>query len=77
MIGDNLGDFVDGSDNKASAEIRLNAAKKYAHMWGTNWFMLANPTYGDSENTIIDFKYAIPRSEQIKIKLETLDSQQK
>ena len=74
MIGDNLGDFVDGSDNKATAEIRLNAAKKYSHMWGTRWFMLANPTYGDWENTIIDFKYEIPRSEQLKIKLNTLDS---
>jgi len=74
MIGDNLGDFVDGSDNKATAEIRLNAAKKYSHMWGTHWFMLANPTYGDWENTIIDFKYEIPRSEQLKIKLNTLDS---
>ena len=59
MIGDNLGDFVDGSDNKATAEIRLNAAKKYSHMWGTHWFMLANPTYGDWENTIIDFKYQV------------------
>ena len=75
MIGDNFGDFVDGSDNKATAEIRLNAAKKYSHMWGTHWFMLANPTYGDWENTIIDFKYEIPRSEQLKIKLNTLDSQ--
>ena len=74
MIGDNLGDFVDGSDNKASAEIRLKAAEKYSEMWGTHWFMLANPTYGDWENTIIDFKYEIPRSEQLKIKLETLDS---
>ena len=74
MIGDNLGDFVDGSDNKATAEIRLSAAKKYSHMWGTHWFMLANPTYGDWENTIIDFKYEIPRSEQLKIKLDTLDS---
>ena len=74
MIGDNLGDFVDGSDNKASAEVRLKAAKKYSEMWGKYWFMLANPTYGDWENTIIDFKYEIPRSEQLKIKLETLDS---
>ena len=75
MVGDNLGDFVDGSDNKASAEIRLKAAEKYSEMWGTHWFMLANPTYGDWENTIIDFKYEIPRSEQLKIKLNTLDSQ--
>ena len=44
MIGDNLGDFVDGSDNKASAElVRLKAAEKYSEMWGTHWFMLANP----------------------------------
>ena len=43
MVGDNLGDFVDGSDNKASAEIRLKAAEKYSQMWGTHWFMLANP----------------------------------
>ena len=67
MIGDNLGDFVDGSDNKASAEIRLKAAEKYSEMWGTHWFMLANPTYGDWENTIIDFKYEIPNEVTFKV----------
>ena len=51
--------FVDGSDNKAPAEVRLKAAEKYSEMWGTYWFMLANPTYGDWENTIIDFKFKL------------------
>ena len=73
MIGDNLGDFVDGSDNKASAEIRLKAAEKYSEMWEHIGLCWQTPLMV-IENTIIDFKYEIPRSEQLKIKLETLDS---
>ena len=73
MIGDNLGDFVDDEENSSSPDIRMAAAKRYYDMWGKYWFMLANPTYGDWENALIDFKYEIPKSEQLQIKSQALD----
>ena len=74
MFGDNLGDFVDGSDNKNSSVHRMTVTKKYKEMWGQYWFMLPNPNYGDWENSIIDFKYSIPKDEQLQIKIDALDT---
>ena len=34
MFGDNLGDFIDGSDNKNSSEHRMEVTKKHQDMWG-------------------------------------------
>ena len=73
MIGDNLGDFVDDEENSSSPDIRLAAAERHHDMWGKYWFMLANPTYGDWESALIDFKYEIPKSEQLQIKAQALD----
>lgn len=44
MLGDNLGDFLDGIAVDAAARERLVCAAE-AH-WGVDWFMLANPLYG-------------------------------
>ena len=74
MFGDNLGDFIDGSDNKNSSEHRMAVTKKYKQMWGHYWFMLPNPNYGDWENSVIDFKYNIPKEEQLQIKIDALDT---
>ena len=73
MIGDNLGDFVDDEENSSSPDIRMAAADRHYDMWGKYWFMLANPTYGDWESALIDFKYEIPKSEQLQIKSQALD----
>ena len=66
-----IGVDKNGKDLKIQKFYMKNVGNSPLH-----WFMLAedffksNPTYGDWENTIIDFKYEIPRSEQLKIKLE-------
>ena len=73
MIGDNLGDFIDDEENSSSTDIRMAAAERHYDMWGKYWFMLANPTYGDWESALIDFKYEIPKSEQLQIKSQALD----
>ncbi len=44
MLGDNLGDFVDGHDGSRAARNRVAAA--YADWWGERWIMLPNPAYG-------------------------------
>jgi acid phosphatase len=44
LLGDNLGDFIDGVyvDNTARAQL----IEPYRGWWGTRWFMLPNPAYG-------------------------------
>jgi len=48
-FGDQLGDFSDeftaNNGNTAAARVDL-AAGKYRELWGTRWFVLPNPVYG-------------------------------
>jgi 5'-nucleotidase (lipoprotein e(P4) family) len=48
-FGDQLGDFSDeftaNNGNTAAARVEL-AAGKYRELWGTRWFVLPNPVYG-------------------------------
>lgn len=44
MLGDNLGDFVDGVYADTSARARIAAPQQ--GWWGERWFMLPNPDYG-------------------------------
>lgn len=50
MLGDNLGDFIDGVS--ADADTRARRAAPYAQWWGKRWFMLPNPAYGSWESAI-------------------------
>lgn len=47
MLGDNLGDFVDGVD--ATRAVRDGLVNERAPWWGERWFMLPNPMYGSWE----------------------------
>jgi len=48
VLGDNLGDFVDGVD--ASRAIRDGLVDQHSGWWGERWWMLPNPMYGSWEN---------------------------
>lgn len=50
MIGDNLGDFVDGYN--ATNRQRDAIISPYTAWWGERWFMVPNPTYGSWVNAI-------------------------
>lgn len=50
MVGDNLGDFVDGY--KVSISERQAIMDKNQAMWGDRWIMLPNPTYGSWESAL-------------------------
>lgn len=50
LMGDNLGDFIDGSAVNASARKAL--IEPYRAWWGSRWFMLPNPSYGGWEAAI-------------------------
>lgn len=51
MLGDNLGDFLDGIHADGAARERLMAP--YQAWWGERWFMLPNPGYGSWEAAIL------------------------
>jgi 5'-nucleotidase (lipoprotein e(P4) family) len=51
MLGDNLGDFMDGV--AVSVEARRALVHKYADRWGTRWFMQPNPSYGSWEAALL------------------------
>lgn len=49
MAGDQLSDFVAGIAGK-SRTARDKAVSANAHHWGHDWFLIANPVYGDYSN---------------------------
>lgn len=51
MLGDNLGDFLDGSRADMAARDRLMAP--YQGWWGERWIMLPNPAYGSWEGGLM------------------------
>lgn len=50
LLGDNLGDFLDGVDRPAAEREAL--VLPYAAWWGRRWFMLPNPSYGSWEDAL-------------------------
>lgn len=50
LLGDNLGDFLDGIDGSIAERAALVEA--HAGHWGRDWFMLPNPAYGSWEGAI-------------------------
>ena len=50
LIGDDLGDFVDGARDKPEQRIAL--AGQHDHRWGRSWFLLPNPMYGTWETSL-------------------------
>lgn len=51
MLGDNLGDFLDGINADVATRQALMAP--YADWWGVRWFMLPNPSYGSWQNAVL------------------------
>ncbi len=53
LFGDNLADFMDVPEG-ASPEERVRLARAADPMWGSRWFMLPNPIYGDWESALME-----------------------
>ncbi len=71
-IGDNLGDFTDESDG--TPDERLAYYKKTQDMWGRQWIMIANPTYGSWEGASFGFQWKLSDGEKRQMKLDKLDA---
>lgn len=50
VLGDNLGDFVDGV--YTTTEVRAQLVEDHAGWWGERWIVLPNPMYGSWEDAI-------------------------
>ena len=50
LLGDNLGDFLDGVDATPAARVAMT--DRYQDWWGERWFMLPNPSYGSWEDAL-------------------------
>ena len=46
LFGDDLGDFIPNAKTDIGPDERLKMALSHQKKWGTQWFMLPNPTYG-------------------------------
>lgn len=51
LVGDDFGDFLDGV-RSASTEARNTALATTMDRWGSNWFILPNPSYGSWLNVL-------------------------
>ena len=50
LIGDDLGDFIEGA--MESPDERLHLARQNMHRWGISWFLIPNPIYGSWEMSL-------------------------
>ncbi len=71
-IGDNLGDFTD--ESKGTPADRMAVYTKNQAMWGKQWIMIANPTYGSWEGAAIDNNWKASNSEKRQMKLDKMDA---
>lgn len=77
LFGDNFNDFAPGT--QIAPQERVNLAESYADRWGTKWFILPNPDYGDWEAAFYGYKWPETDKEQLQIKykaLKTLEEKQ-
>jgi len=50
LVGDDLGDFIEGA--MESPDERLHLARQNMHRWGISWFLIPNPIYGSWEMSL-------------------------
>lgn len=72
LVGDNLGDFVGGTE-VAPAE-RSAMVETYGDRWGRKWIALPNPTYGDWESGTFDHDHGLERRKKLRRKLDALET---
>jgi len=72
IVGDDLNDFVPGSQTDPRSRVAL--AQRWRAYWGTRWIMLPNLYYGGWERSLYDFDEDLTRPEVLRRKLDALDA---
>jgi acid phosphatase len=70
LIGDNLGDFVDGVDVSEAERVKLY--QDNAERWGRDWIMLPNPSYGSWEGASFKFDWGAADEAKRQMKFDTM-----
>jgi len=70
LLGDNLGDFIDGVDVAEAERLKLYEAN--AARWGHDWIMLPNPGYGSWEGASFQFNWKATDGEKRRMKFDTM-----
>ncbi|MCE7032210.1 5'-nucleotidase, lipoprotein e(P4) family [Lysobacter sp. GX 14042] len=70
QFGDQLGDFVEVSDNTPPGRDRLMS--EHGDWFGERWWMLPNPTYGDWQPAVFGNDWSLPPQAQRAAKLRAL-----
>jgi 5'-nucleotidase (lipoprotein e(P4) family) len=71
LVGDDLNDFVSGS--QAPPGSRRELARRWGAYWGTKWIVMPNPMYGSWERSLYGFDRSLSRSERLRRKQEKLE----
>jgi len=69
-LGDNFGDFVDAY--RGDPQERQAILNNTQGLWGRQWLMIANPTYGSFEGSPFKGNFRLPQAEQRQAKLNSL-----
>ncbi len=72
LIGDSGGDFASGFSHSAEPQ-RNRLVKQYREYWGSKWIVLPNPSYGDWEGALYDYRYDLNRQQKLREKMKKLE----
>ncbi len=70
IVGDNFGDFVDGY--RGSLAERQALMTEHKDMWGSLWFVIANPMYGSWESAPFDHDWKLPSEQRRQAKYDAM-----
>jgi 5'-nucleotidase (lipoprotein e(P4) family) len=71
LLGDNLADFAADFDQK-SVEGRREAVEANAHLFGTRFILLPNPSYGDWEAALYEYNWSLDDSTRMARRVQAL-----
>jgi 5'-nucleotidase (lipoprotein e(P4) family) len=71
LMGDNLNDLDKVFDQKTPAD-KVRAVEASKDKFGTEYFVLPNPMYGDWEGALYQFNFNRPEEEKFRIRREAL-----
>jgi acid phosphatase len=70
LVGDDYNDFA--FLGKVLPEKRIERAVSHKKFWGTKWFILPNPTYGNFDKALWNYDYSIKGNKKVGYKYSFL-----
>jgi acid phosphatase len=72
LVGDDLNDFVSGSE--VPPEKRVELARRFDEYWGVKWIVIPNPVYGRWEGSLHSDDRTLSPSQILQRKIEALET---